>query len=50
MIAQLVMDLANGTPTPEGMAVSILGRFVHGGYCVMVFVVLLNRKYAAEFA
>jgi hypothetical protein len=46
---QLVSELTDGMPTLEGVAVSLIGLLVHGSYCVLVFVVLLNRKNAAEF-
>jgi hypothetical protein len=35
---------------PTQLAVLLLGLLMHGGYCAFVFVVLLNRKSAAEFA
>jgi hypothetical protein len=46
---QFVSELADSMPTPEGVAVSLLGLLVHGGYCALVFVVLLDRRNAAEF-
>jgi hypothetical protein len=46
---QLVSELADGMPTPEGVAVSLLGLLVHGGYCALVFVVLLDQRNTAEF-
>jgi hypothetical protein len=46
---QFVSELGEGMPTPEGVAVSLLGLLVHGGYCALVFVVLLDRRNTAEF-
>ena len=34
----------------EGDPLSLVGVVVHGGYCALVFVVLCNRKNAAEFS
>ena len=45
----LVDELRDGMLTSAQGAVLLVGLLVHGGYCVFVFVVLLNRKNAAEF-
>jgi hypothetical protein len=45
----LVDGLREGTLTSAQGAVLLAGLLVHGGYCTFVFVVLLNRKNAAEF-
>ena len=46
----LVSGFTENTADPAQAAVFVLGLLVHGGYCAFVFVVLLNRKNAAEFA
>jgi hypothetical protein len=46
---QFVSELGDGMPTLEGVAVSMLGLLVHGGYCALVFVVLLDLRNTAEF-
>jgi hypothetical protein len=45
----LVDELRDGMLTSTPGAVLLVGLLVHGGYCAFVFVVLLNRKNAAEF-
>ena len=35
--------------TPVGVGISLAGVIVHGGYCALVFIVLMNRRNAAEF-
>jgi hypothetical protein len=46
---QLWDQMMDGEAT-MGVAISIAGMLVHGGYCVLVFVVLLNPRNAAEFS
>ena len=50
----LIIELSESawdlTADPTEAAVLVLGLFIHGFYCTLVFVVLLNRKNAAEFA
>jgi hypothetical protein len=46
----LVDELRDGMLTVAQGAILLVGLLVHGGYCAFVFVVLLNRKHAAEFA
>ncbi len=46
----LATELQDGIPTLAQAVVLLVGLFVHGGYCAFVFLVLLNRKNAAEFA
>jgi hypothetical protein len=45
----LVDELRDGMLMSAQGAVLVVGLLVHGGYCAFVFVVLLNRKNAAEF-
>ena len=45
---QLFDELTQGA-TAGGIALSLAGLVVHGGYCVLVFVVLLNPRNATEF-
>jgi hypothetical protein len=45
---QLYNELTQG-PEAVGVAISLAGITVHGGYCALVFVVLLNRRNAQEF-
>jgi hypothetical protein len=45
----LVDELRDGMLTSAQGAALLVGLLVHGGYCAFVFVVLLNRKSAAEF-
>jgi hypothetical protein len=45
----LVDELRDGVLMSAQGAVLLVGLLVHGGYCAFVFVVLLNRKNAAEF-
>jgi len=45
----LVDELRDGMLTSAQGAVLLVGLLLHGGYCAFVFVVLLNRKNAAEF-
>jgi hypothetical protein len=47
---QLVGEVTDGAPTLESVGITILGIVVHGGYCIFALAVLLNRRYAAEFA
>lgn len=49
-LSQLVGVLFSETPTIQGVVISLVGLLVHGGYCALVFAVLLNRRIAAEFA
>jgi hypothetical protein len=46
---QLVSQLIEGVDAVAPMGISLAGFVVHGGYCVLVFVVLLNPRVAAEF-
>jgi hypothetical protein len=45
----LVTELQDGMPVSAQGAVLLVGLLLHGGYCAFVFVVLCNRKNAAEF-
>jgi hypothetical protein len=44
-----VDELRDDTLTSAQGAALLVGLLVHGGYSAFVFVVLLNRKNAAEF-
>lgn len=46
---QLVSQMLEGMDAVGAMGISLAGIVVHGGYCVLVFVVLLNPRVAAEF-
>jgi hypothetical protein len=45
----LVDEMRDGLLLSAQGATLLVGLLVHGGYCAFVFVVLLNRKNAAEF-
>jgi hypothetical protein len=49
-LIQLVVVLINESPTTQGVVISLVGLVVHGGYCALAFMVLLNRRIAAEFS
>jgi hypothetical protein len=50
LLSALTENTGEFLADPAQAVVLLLGLLVHGGYCAFAFIVLLNRKYAAEFA
>jgi hypothetical protein len=44
-----VLAIFNLISIMTGNVAGIVGLLLDGGYCAMVFIILLNRRYAAEF-